>query len=270
MQRLELGEVLGGRVAAPHRAQHGVVPRLERNVEVTGHRPRSRGGPRRARRPTWFTSIDESRSRSTPAIAPASRTSRGERVPRLAIAEAPEVDACEHDLADVPARRVCGPRARTASAAGCEFPADERDHAERARERAAVLDLHECACPLEAASACTHPIAPTSPATASAMSSLGRATTVTLPRRRRSAPSRLAAHPVTYTRRCERGRTGDRLAGLRDGLVRHAARVDDRNVPGVVAPRCDRRPAGAREPPGRPRTRPCSPGSARRRSPRAL
>ena len=68
---------------------------------------------------------------------------RREVVAGRAVAEASEVDAREHDLAvtlrDAPAylaqHRLGGPAARRA--------AHERDHAEVARERAAVLDLHE-------------------------------------------------------------------------------------------------------------------------------
>ena len=72
-----------------------------------------------------------------------------EVVARLAVAEATEVDPGEHDLgmplgdtlADFRKNRV---RAPAASAA-----AHERNHAERARERAPVLDLDEGASPLE-------------------------------------------------------------------------------------------------------------------------
>ena len=52
--------------------------------------------------------------------------------------------------------------------------------------------------------ASTQPIAPTSPATRSGVSSLGRATTVTFGAAPAKAPSRFAAQPVTNTRRCVR------------------------------------------------------------------
>ena len=55
----------------------------------------------------WLTSIDESRSRASPGVAPASRISRGEVVAGLAVAVAAEVDPGEHDLA-VPLRRRGG------------------------------------------------------------------------------------------------------------------------------------------------------------------
>ncbi len=63
------------------------------------------------------------------------------------------------------------------------------------------------------ASACTQPIAPTSPATNAAVSSLRFATTVTLGGSPASdSPPRLAAQPVTYTRPCVRAA---RAAALR-------------------------------------------------------
>ena len=72
-------------------------------------------------------------------------------VARLAVAEAPEVHAGENDLAvalsdapfDLGQHGVRTPAPRRAT--------HERDDAERARERAAVLDLHERARPLQAA-----------------------------------------------------------------------------------------------------------------------
>src|SRR5439155_10110000 len=64
------------------------------------------------------------------------------------------------------------------------------------------------------ASACTQPIAPTSPATTSGVSSLRRATTTTLPGSPANAsPARFAPQPVTYTRPCVRAA---RAASLRD------------------------------------------------------
>ena len=57
------------------------------------------------------------------------------------------------------------------------------------------------------------------------------------------------------------------LARLRDRLVGDAARVHDRDVPAASRPPCARRRAGARARPARPRTRPCSPGTGRRRTP---
>ncbi len=54
------------------------------------------------------------------------------------------------------------------------------------------------------AEASTHAIAPTSPATAAGVSSLGRATTVTFGATRAKAPSRFAPQPVTKTLSCVR------------------------------------------------------------------
>ena len=146
---------------------------------------------------TWFTSIDESRSRSSPSIAPAVRMRPASVTPARGRGSS-RVDAREDDLAVSlgDARRIS---LRTAvGGAAPRAAADERDHAERARERAAVLDLHERAHAVEPWSACTQPIAPTSPATASATSSLRRATTRTLAGRPAKALLvRLAAQPVT-------------------------------------------------------------------------
>ena len=72
-----------------------------------------------------------------------------QRVTGLAIPEAAEVHAGQDDLAmtlgdatlDLAEHRIGTTTARR--------PANERDHAERARERAAVLDLHEGASALE-------------------------------------------------------------------------------------------------------------------------
>src|SRR5262249_15399282 len=66
-----------------------------------------------------------------------------EREARLAVAEAPQVDAGENDLAVTlrdPAPDLGEHVRRPAAARGA---ANERDHAERAGEAAAVLDLHE-------------------------------------------------------------------------------------------------------------------------------
>ena len=65
------------RVAPRHRAQHAVVARLERDVQVRARRSASRAARRRARSSTWLTSIDERRRRASPGVAPASRTRRG-------------------------------------------------------------------------------------------------------------------------------------------------------------------------------------------------
>src|SRR5207247_11163354 len=77
--------------------------------------------------------------RSCPSLAHKPR----QRVAALAVTEAPEVDPRQHHLAmtlldplpDLPQNRV-----RTTAARGS---ADERNHAEPAREAAPVLDTHE-------------------------------------------------------------------------------------------------------------------------------
>ena len=75
--------------------------------------------------------------------------SRGSVIPGLAVAEAAEVDAGEDDLAVALLDPALDLREDRGDPAATRCAAHERDDAERARERAAVLDLHECARPLE-------------------------------------------------------------------------------------------------------------------------
>ena len=196
-------------------------------------RSASRAARRRARRSTWLISIDERRRRARPGRLAGRADEPRERVARVAVAEAAEVDAREHDLACGPARRAAGSRASTASArAAARAAADERDHAEVAREAAAVLDLHERANALEPRVVVARSRArrrrrrprPASPR-------CGGRTTTTLPGRPSSAsPPRFAAQPVTYTRPMRARGARRRLARLRQRLVRDAARVDDCDV----------------------------------------
>ena len=117
--------------------------------------------------------------------------------------------------------------------AGCESLAHERDHTERARERAAVLDLHECACPLEASVGLHAP-----DRTHRSRDGLGNV----LARARHDGDVgrgdversfEVGGAPGDVYVLMRAGCTRDRLSGLRDGLVRHAARVDNRNF-GIV------------------------------------
>src|SRR5439155_26220983 len=90
--------------------------------------------------------VDLDRAEPEP-LEPASRSSLADEPRQVvaggAVAEAAEVDAGEHQLtvtlvdaaADLLENRLGAPAARRT--------ADERDDAEAARERAAVLDLHE-------------------------------------------------------------------------------------------------------------------------------
>ena len=97
-ERLELREVLRRRVASPHRAQDAVVSRLQRDVEMA--RRRSRLAQRRDEVVAEVVHLDR---REAQALDPGQRARLADesrqRVPRLAIAEAAEVDARKHDLA---------------------------------------------------------------------------------------------------------------------------------------------------------------------------
>ena len=76
-ERLELREELGRRVAPPHRAEHAVVPGLQRNVEMWPRRKGSRAAPRSARRsggsPRWTTAGAAPRRGSLPPRARVAR-----------------------------------------------------------------------------------------------------------------------------------------------------------------------------------------------------
>ena len=199
-ERLEAPEVRRGRVAPTHRAQHAVVARLQRHVQVPGD---GRRLPQRSHElVVHVVDLDrgeaetlQARRRSGLAHEPR------ERVAALTIAEAAEVDAREHDLAmplldplaDLPQDCVGAPASRG--------PADERDHAELAREAAPVLDADERTDPVEPRIGLNASDRADVPATNAAVSSARRETTVTFSGRPANARSRLAAHPVTYTRR---------------------------------------------------------------------
>ena len=141
-ERLELRQHLPDPVAAPHLAEDAIVARLQRHVQVRRHcrRLAQRGDELGIdvvdldrREPQTLDALDRTRLADEPR--------QGEA--RVAIAKATEVDAGEHDLT-VPlsdAAADLGQYRRGAAAPG--RPSHERNHAEGARERAAVLDLHE-------------------------------------------------------------------------------------------------------------------------------
>ena len=195
-ERRESAQVGRGRVAAAHRAQHPVVARLERHVQVPARRSASRAAPARARRSTWLTSIDERRRRCSPGVAPASRTSRAQRVAALTVAEAAEVDPREHDLAmallDAPADLAAAPRRRSRlreapRTSGITQKLHEKLQPSCTRTKARTRSSR--------ASAWTQPIAPTSPATNAGVSSLRRETTATFSGSPANAsPARFAPH----------------------------------------------------------------------------
>ena len=147
-QRPELRDVLLGGVAPPHRAKNGVVAGLQGHVEVT--RRRGRLAERRDEVVREVIDLDRRESQALDAGQCAGLANEPrQRVTGLAIPEAAEVHAGQDDLAmtlgdatlDLAQHRIGTTTARR--------PANERDHAERAREGAAVLDLHEGASALE-------------------------------------------------------------------------------------------------------------------------
>ena len=218
---------------------------------------------------TWLISIEERRSRSRPGVAPASRTSRGRSIAGGAVAVAAEVDAGEDDLAVALRDAAADLAEHGLGGAAARGAAHERDDAEVARERAAVLHLDEGA----------HAIEPRI-----RLDAADRADVAGDERRRLLAAARddddvvrQAGERVAGEVRAAAGdvdaavrarRACRLLARLRDRLVRDAARVDDRDVGAAVALRRGRRRAAARAPRARRRARPCSRGSGRRTSSR--
>src|SRR2546430_4560985 len=141
-ERLEAAKVRRGAVTARHVAEHPVVTRLERNVKV----PADVRCFTQRRNELGVDMVDLDRREAEPLEprpgADLAHQSR-QRITGRAGPVAPEVDAREDNLPvsvrDAPPHLVehrgRGPTARRT--------ADERDHAEVAREAAAVLDLHE-------------------------------------------------------------------------------------------------------------------------------
>ena len=141
-ERLQLAEVGLDRVAPRHCAQNGVVAGLERHVQVRADDRRLVQG--RDEVVVDVVDLDRREPQALDALDRAGGADQaGQRHPGGAVAEATEVDAREDDLTmalgDAPAD-LSEHRVGAAAAGGA---ADERDHAERTRERAAVLDLHE-------------------------------------------------------------------------------------------------------------------------------
>ena len=141
-ERLEPAGELGGVVAATHRPQHRVVARLERHVQVRRHGRGLRQGC-----DELVGHVVHLDRREAQALQP--RRAAGladeprQRVTGGAVAEAAEVDAGQHHLAMPLIDATTNLREHRRGGAAARCAAHERDHAERARERAAVLDLHE-------------------------------------------------------------------------------------------------------------------------------
>src|SRR5262249_9208400 len=142
-ERLEAPEICLGRVPPPHRTQHAVVARLQRHMEVPGD-----GGRLTKRTRELVVDVVDLDRGQPETPEPAHRSGLPDEPPHpvaaRAVGEAAEVDAREHDLAmslfDALAD-LSQDRGRAAAARGS---ADERDHAELAREAAAVLNADEC------------------------------------------------------------------------------------------------------------------------------
>ena len=141
-ERLELAQIGLDRVAARHRAEHAVVARLERHVQVRAYDRRL--AERGDELVVDVVDLDRGEPEPLDALDRARSTDqRRERVAGGTVAKAAEVDACEDDLAMTLCDALADLAEHRVGAAAPRGAADERDHAERARERAAVLDLDE-------------------------------------------------------------------------------------------------------------------------------
>ncbi len=154
----------------------------------------------------------------------------------IPVAEAPEVDAGQHDLA-VPLRdAACDLAEHGGRAATARRAPHQRDDAEVARERAAVLDLHERANAIEARvrlDAADRPHVARDERGGLLAPFRDDDDVRRQPGEARRAEVGAAAGDVDATVRASGARR--RLAALRDRLVRHAAGADHRDV-GVLGP----------------------------------
>ena len=221
------------RVAPPHAAQHPVVAGLERDVQV----PRDHRRLAQCLGQLRCDVVDLDR-REAEALEPVEGArlpdQAGQRETSLAIAETSEIDTGQHDLTmpmlhtptDLGEHRVRRAAARPA--------ADERDHAERTREGAAVLDLDERAHPVEPAgglhAADRADIAGHCLGRILAAARYDRDVAGHGRERLRREVGCATRHEDTAARA---RRLRHCLPRLRDRLVRDAARVDHRNVRGA-------------------------------------
>src|SRR5262245_55488829 len=147
-QRSDAREELPRVVAAVHGAEDPVVARLERDVDVARDRL---GLPKRVHELRCdVVHLDRGQSKPVDARDGARLAHEPrQRIAGVAVAEAAEVHARQHDLAVALRRAATDLREQVLRPPAPRAAADDRDDAERARERAAVLDLHEGARPLE-------------------------------------------------------------------------------------------------------------------------
>ena len=129
-------------VAAAHRAQDAVVARLERHVQVA-----ARGGRLAQRADELVVDVVDLDRREAEPLEPGRRAGLPDE-PRQAIARGPvavaaEVDPGQDDLAVALSDAAADLAEHGVGRAAARGAAHERDHAEAARERAAVLHLDE-------------------------------------------------------------------------------------------------------------------------------
>ena len=137
-----------GRVPTSHVAQNIVIPRLERDVQVPGH---SRSLPQRGGQPLVEV-VDLDRREPEPAETRGRSGLAHEARQVVAgrpVAIAPEVDARQDNLGVALVDASANLPQDGGSGAATRRAANERDHAEVAREAAAVLHLDEGAHALE-------------------------------------------------------------------------------------------------------------------------
>ena len=229
LERGELREVVRRRVAATHRAEHAVVARLERHVEM------ARRGRRLAERRDEVAAEVVHLDRRKPQPLDARDRARladetRQRISGPMVAEAAEIDSGQDDLAVtlLDTSRDLGEHRPRRAAAG--RPADERYDAERARERAAVLDLHERAYPVESRTRlyAADRADLTGDGSGHLLARTGKHRHVGRDLLEGRSQIRGAPRDVdAVVRPC---RSGDGLTRFRDGLVRDAACIHDRDV----------------------------------------
>ena len=234
-QRLEPAQVRADGVAAAHRAQDVVVARLERHVQVAAR------GRRLAQRADELVVdvVDLDRGEAE-SFEPRCRAGLPDE-PRQAIAGgavavAAEVDPGEDDLAVALGDAAADLAEHGLGRAAARGAAHERDDAEAACERAAVLHLDEGANAVEAGIR-LHAADRTDVARDELRRLLAAARdhddVLGQPGERVPGEVRAAARDVHAAVGARRA--GRLLAGLRDGFVGDAARVDDGHVGTAVA-----------------------------------
>ena len=174
--------------------------------------------------------MEDRRSRSTPGDGADLADQPRQPVPGLAVAVAAQVDSREDDLAVTLRDAALDLGEHGGRRAAPRRAPNLGDHAEAAREAAPVLDLHEGAHPAEADVRLDAPERPDGACDEAGRSFARKPDDFDVLGKPVEAPFevRRAAGHVDAPRAT--GRPARFLAGLSDGLVRDAARVDDRDV----------------------------------------